>query len=170
MSEQVKYVYECTPAQEAVIRSNRYKYVWRIVYSDGQILDQLDKDGVEQKIDFLRPMSEVSWLAASPGLPSATITLRQDEQIVIARRTMMMMNGSTFIGSYIIGKQHLMQDGSLRRNVCFISPPAEGLVLRAGKQEVLQFPGEIEETQGDYAEFISAAQRWVAETKPLVVA
>lgn len=159
------------PAQSEAIVRNKYKYVWRIKYRDGEVVEQLGADGAERKLDFLRPVEEVAWVPARSGLQEAAVTLKPGQQPVLARRTFQMMNGTTFIASYLIGAEQLQADGTLRRKVWFLSPPAEGIILdRESDKKVpitIKFPGAVEETE-DHLNFQSAAQRWMSEQKPLI--
>lgn len=176
-----------TTAQGDAIIRNQYKYTWRIKYRDGEVVEQLDGEGNERKIDFLRPIAEASWVPARSGLQEATVSLLPGQQLVLARRTFQLLNGSHFVASYLLGVEQLQQDGTLRRVVWFISPPAEGLAVeylkdkdgnplkdKAGKElkkaKPLWFRGAVEKCESPYTEFTSAAQRWVAEHKPVVMA
>jgi len=168
----------CTDAQTQVIIRNRYKYIWRITYADGTVLDQISPTGEESKIDFLRPMSEIAWLPTMPGLKSASIQLRPGQHPILLRRTFcLLQGGSTFIASYLIGVEQLQPDQTLGRSVCFLSPPAEGLVIEVTTkdgaviptQRIVKFDGAIEQTS-DHINFQSAAEKWYAEVKPVVAA
>jgi hypothetical protein len=179
MATNVTPVVTYTPAQGDAIIRNQYKYVWRITYRDGEVVNQLDGDGGERKLDFFRPIAEASWVPTRSGLQEASVALLPGQQLILARRTFQLMNGTHFIASYLLGVEQLKEDGTLKRVVWFISPPAEGLAVREesgpdGKKTkcrvALNFPGAVEKAEGSHAEFLSAAQKWVNAEKPLVMA
>lgn len=179
MSTETLPVLTYTPAQGDAIIRNQYKYVWRIKYRDGEVVNQLTPDGDECKLDFIRPIAEASWVPTRSGLREASVVLLPGQQLVLARRTYQLLSGANFIASYLIGVEQLDKDGAMKRTVWFLSPPAEGLALRAESDEAgnqaqkriaLNFPGAVEKTEDSYADFLSAAQRWIRTEKPVVMA
>lgn len=162
---------QLTEEQTRYILESKFRFLWRITYADGKVIDQLDSAGREQKIDFFSPASRVEWISLYPGQQSAKLDIPPGCVFKLWRNVINKMDGVSFIGAYILGYDEPQVDGSLKENWYYISPLRKILVRKVqdgGKPTLEEMTFDQQLEGPETKDFKYAMWRWWEKNSHLV--
>jgi len=173
VAAQLGQTQQATEAQARYIIQSKFRFVYRIYYADGFVLNQLDAAGVEQKIDFLRPARRIEWVSVVPGQRSFHLDVPPETVFRIWRNVIKKMGAPDIIGGYILGYDRF-RDGQLTEQSWYYCSPLRQLLLKdlvgtsESKTRLFQFEQQFEGPQPEGFKY--AFNRWWENNSHLVIA